>query len=63
MDDPVGREEHERVVRENAALREQIECLRKDVKTLVTLLLSPCEQQEEERVFVPHPRSKPAPGR
>lgn len=61
MDDPVSREEHERVVRENAALREQIDCLRKDVKMLVTLLLSPCEHGEE-REFVPRPRSKPAPG-
>lgn len=47
MDDPVSRDEHERVLRENVALREQIECLRKDTKTLVTLLLSPCEHGEE----------------
>lgn len=55
MDDPVSRDEHERVLRENVALREQIECLRKDTKTLVTLLLSPCEHGEEPESTSPAP--------
>lgn len=53
VDDPVGRNEHEHVLRENAALREQIECLRKDIKTLVTLLLSPCGHGEEREFAFP----------
>ena len=61
MDDPVSREEHERVLRQNAALRELVECLRKDTKTLVTLLLSPCERGEESE-FVPQPPEPTWPG-
>lgn len=60
MEDPVSREEHERVVRENVALREQLGCLRSDIDTLVTLLLSPCEHGEERESVPPSP--EPAPG-
>lgn len=61
MDDPISREEHERVLRVNTALREQIECLRKDTKTLVTLLLSTCEPGKE-RESGPQPPEQSSPG-